>query len=113
MRQRAPLRGIHRRMHGVFAPFDEKRQQAAVIVLKPERPPSEDFAIRALARAGLRTFKLDSLLAKLLGEWSEIVAVRGPANKPGFGQLGNDRVLLDVGLFGIGRDDFEVATLTE
>src|SRR6266566_3260258 len=83
-RQRAAFRGIHRRMNGVLAPFDEKREQAAVIVLEPERPPSQDFAIRALARAGLRTVKLDSLLAKLLGELFEIVAVRGPANKPGF-----------------------------
>ena len=112
-RQRAPLRSVHRRMNGIPAPLDEKRQQAAVIVLEPEGPPPEEFAIRALARAGLRTFKLDSLLAKLLGEFVEIVAVRGPANKPGFGQLGNNRVLLHAGLLGIGRDDFEVATLDE
>src|SRR5947209_19116905 len=68
-RQRAPLRSAHRRMNGIPAPLDEKRQQAAAIVLEPEGPPPEECAIRALARAALRACKLDSLLAKLLGEF--------------------------------------------
>src|SRR5215469_1714949 len=112
-RQRAPLRGVHRRMNRVLAPFDKKRKQTAVIVLEPERLPVKHFAIRALARAGLRALKLDSLPAKLPGEFLQVVAVRSPADEAGFLELRNDRVLLDAGLLGIGRDYFEVAALTE
>src|SRR5207249_8905125 len=44
-RQRAPLRSVHRRMNGIPAPLDEKRQQAAVIVLEPEGPPREEVGL--------------------------------------------------------------------
>src|SRR2546429_7161946 len=72
-RQRAPLRSFHRRMNGIPAPLDENRQQAAVIVLEPQVPPPEALAIRELSRAGLRPFNIDSLLAKLPGDYVVVV----------------------------------------
>src|SRR5215813_7236899 len=96
-------------MRYVNTPRNEERKQAAAIVLEPERFPVKHLAIRPLARTGPRTFEFNSILAQSLGELLQVVAMRRPPDEARLLQLGDHRVLLHPGLFGIGRDDFQVA----
>src|SRR5215469_6059509 len=97
-------------MSSVGAPFNEKRQQAVMIIFQAERLPVKDFAIRALPRSGLRTFKFDSFVAQPGRKLIQIVAMCSPTDKARLFEFCDDRVLSHARLFRIGSDDFEVAT---
>src|SRR5690242_19126123 len=95
-------------MNGILAPFNEKREQAIVIVFEAERFPVKYFAIGTLTRTGLRALEFDSLLAQPRCEPVQIVAMRGPADKPRFLQFCNNGVLLHTRLLWIGGNDFKI-----
>ena len=112
-RQCAALGCIHRWMNGTLAPFNEERKQAAVIVLETKSLPTKNLAIGTLARTGLRAFEFNPRLAKLSGKLFQVVAMRGPTDEARLLERGNDGVLFHTRLFGIGRDNLEIAARPE
>ena len=100
-------------MSGTDAPFDEKRQNALLIVFQIQGFPLKHATIGTLSRTGSRTLELNAAAAEVSGELVNVARMRGPAYESRLGQLSQITYVRCSGLLGVRRDDFEVVPFTE
>src|ERR1700721_2513088 len=100
-------------MGGVSPPFNEKGEKAVAVIGKVDRFPIEDVAVRALSGAVRRAGEFHFVFAKLLGEGGGGGGRDSPADEARIGHRADLRKVNDFRLRGIGRNDFQIAALTE
>src|SRR4029077_17785546 len=107
-------------MKRVGAPFDEEREQAALVVLEVETLPLEELAVGALTRPGPWAQESDARVAKKRRKFLEVAGMHGPTNQMRRAQFFKvrkcfDGKLLDMVLvlLWVRRNDFEIAAFAE
>ena len=101
-------------MRRIRAPFDEEREEAIGVVLEVDRLPMQHAAIGSFTRTRSRPFGDDSGPGQVGCKHFQIAGTGGPADQARSGKrLQSFGEWIFGRLLRVGRDDFQVAALSE